>query len=417
MVVGTIITIPSCYAATIDAASVVDERASPWIGVVKASDARHRKLDVPSYLVSFETTEGTFMSVDVSPDGQTLVFDLLGDVYQLPIEGGIATPLTTGTAWDQAPRVSPDGAHVYFISDREGHKNLWRLKLVNQSLRQITRSGTDILGGPNWSQDGRHLLVGVVSADRMTPDVILHSVDPTSGAMTPVNLPSVPWVDPQTRKRLRSLTKTYSGVATADGRLFFSETLSVDSRNRKYVRLYEFDQELKVRNAITPTDAEFHDYKPQLSHNGKVLAYFRQYSDRRTELRILNLATNHDEMIAALVDVDDAEYTQKDDSGPNYAFTPDGKFVLFWHSGKIHRARIADGSMKIVPFRVSVGREILTRVLPTAKQISDVGEATTIRWPTLSRDGQTMAFSAFGYVWAMDVQNGDVRRINDYISQ
>ena len=45
--------------------------------------------------ISFEASEGTWMSVDVSPDGRTLVFDLLGDIYSLPIAGGKATALTS----------------------------------------------------------------------------------------------------------------------------------------------------------------------------------------------------------------------------------------------------------------------------------------------------------------------------------
>jgi hypothetical protein len=38
--------------------------------------------------VSFETTEGTWMNLDVSPDGEKIVFDLLGNIYVMPIEGG-----------------------------------------------------------------------------------------------------------------------------------------------------------------------------------------------------------------------------------------------------------------------------------------------------------------------------------------
>ena len=56
-----------------------------------------------------DTREGTWLSLDVSPDGKTLVFDMLGDLYSLPFTGGDATRLTSGMAYDAQPRFSPDG--------------------------------------------------------------------------------------------------------------------------------------------------------------------------------------------------------------------------------------------------------------------------------------------------------------------
>src|SRR5262245_11775574 len=59
--------------------------------------------------LTFETSTGTFMSLDVSPDGRTIVFDLLGDIYTMPILGGSATLVLGGSAWEMQPRFSPDG--------------------------------------------------------------------------------------------------------------------------------------------------------------------------------------------------------------------------------------------------------------------------------------------------------------------
>src|SRR6185295_3835835 len=82
---------------------------------------------VPGRTAEFTTAKGTWISLDVSPDGQTIVFDLVGDLYTLPIGGGKATRLTHGQAYDAQPRYSPDGKRIVFISDRSGGDNVWIL--------------------------------------------------------------------------------------------------------------------------------------------------------------------------------------------------------------------------------------------------------------------------------------------------
>ena len=59
--------------------------------------------------VSFTVDEGTWMNLDVSPDGKEIVFDLLGDIYMMPFSGGEAKALRTGLAYEVQPRFSPDG--------------------------------------------------------------------------------------------------------------------------------------------------------------------------------------------------------------------------------------------------------------------------------------------------------------------
>src|SRR5258708_18801437 len=77
--------------------------------------------------IDFDRSEGTWMSVDVSPDGKWMVFDLLGHVYRMPAAGGKAECLTqdTGVALNFNPRFSPDGKTIAFVSARKGQNTLW----------------------------------------------------------------------------------------------------------------------------------------------------------------------------------------------------------------------------------------------------------------------------------------------------
>src|SRR5262245_18021552 len=101
--------------------------------------------------IDIDTDEGSWISVDVTPDGRTIVFDFLGDIYSVPIAGGEATPLTTGMAFDGQPRVSPDGKWIAFTSDRDGSENVWILNRETRETRQITRLKDKGVQSPQWT--------------------------------------------------------------------------------------------------------------------------------------------------------------------------------------------------------------------------------------------------------------------------
>src|SRR3954451_15053613 len=112
----------------------------------------------PTRTIAFTTDAGSWMSADVSPDGQTIVFDHLGDLYTIPMAGGKATPLTRGMALDAQPRFSPDGKRIVFVSDRGGASNLWIMSLDKRDTVQLTRERSQSFDSPEWTPDGKYIL-------------------------------------------------------------------------------------------------------------------------------------------------------------------------------------------------------------------------------------------------------------------
>jgi Tol biopolymer transport system component len=116
--------------------------------------------------VTFETTEGTWMSLDVSPDGKTIVFDLLGDLYTVPIAGGAATAITKGPAWDYHPRYSPDGTSIAFTSDENGMENLWLVDADGRNRRALTTEKVAYVRSAAWLPGGEYLVARKEDAKR-----------------------------------------------------------------------------------------------------------------------------------------------------------------------------------------------------------------------------------------------------------
>src|SRR5687768_13231480 len=114
------------------------QNQTPTTPVTQPARGRDLPLD-PARTINIDTDEGSWLSVDVSPDGRTIVFDLLGDLYTMPIAGGDATALTTGMAYDAQPRFSPDGKLIVFTSDRDGGDNVWTIDVATKQTKLITR--------------------------------------------------------------------------------------------------------------------------------------------------------------------------------------------------------------------------------------------------------------------------------------
>ncbi|MGK0487884.1 MAG: Tol biopolymer transport system component [Candidatus Endobugula sp.] len=142
---------------------------------------KKKKKDLPleaGRTFEFDLTEGSWIALDVSPDGKTIVFDFLGDLYTIPIAGGNATQITKGMQFDSQPRFSPDGKKVIFISDESGGENVWTYEFSTDKKNQITKGNSNNYQSPEWTPDGKYM---IASKGGRAHKLWLYHVDGGSG--------------------------------------------------------------------------------------------------------------------------------------------------------------------------------------------------------------------------------------------
>lgn len=359
----------------------------------------------PTRIVEFTTTEGTHMSVDVSPDGKTIVFDLLGDLYLLPIGGGKASPLRRGIEFDTSPRFSPDGEHIAFTSDRSGSSNIWTINADGSGLRQITWETKGRLISPVWSPDGKAVIVFRPWVDRDgfdKPALWKYDVDSGSGSLIPI-------------------AGAVRGGAAYDARgqsIFYVG--QGDTKSVRSIKMFDIASGQTLSFSI-PVGEGGYVTRPLVSPDGKLLAFaaikhsqtaYPMLSDR-SEFLVRSIRENRLEETDLPLGVPNAPVTNSSgiershtDRVPGYAFTPDSRSIVFAADGKIQRVDLATKEVTQIPFTADVKAELAALVfhkvpLPDSpllvKGIHDANE---------SADGKHIVFSALGRIWTMRLTRG-----------
>lgn len=360
----------------------------------------------PARVVHFRVTEGTWMSLDVSPDGQTIVFDLLGDLYTVPITGGHARQLTSGMAFNSQPRCSPDGRQMVYVSDRSGSPNLWIADREGRGARQISSLHGDWHGSvtsPAWSPDGRTIVVSQkLSATRR-------------GLVTEAQ--SSRWLlavyDLET-ERMRWVTDTTADqVRAALGPTFSHDGHYLYAAVKPFLPGFEADNNYQIERIhlqtgrMQPVMRSFVSrtgMRPTLSRDGRYLVYATS-SGSHVGLRLRDLRTDREKWLVREV-LDDPPYVWSLDSRdlvPGYAFAPDSKSVIAAYGGKIHQIDIATARAVVIPFVVDVERGLGPL---TVKQFSlpDTAVRTrSVMQAALSPDGAWVAFSVLDRIWVMQL--------------
>src|SRR4026209_797184 len=351
----------------------------------------------PDRYATFTTSKGTWMSLDVSPDGQTIVFDLLGDLYTLPIAGGKATRLTSGIAHDMQPRLRPDGKRVVFVSDRSGDDNLWILSLDGKDTLQLTKGVDNDYLAPEWTPDGNYVVAG-----KGTPF--------SGNKLWLFNVHGGPGL--QLTGTIATTLRQAGPAFGPDGRyIWFEQRLGGWQYNAvmPQYQIAVYDRETGTRTTMSSRYGSA--FRPALSPDGKWITFGSRH-DAETGLRIRELASGEEKWLAFPIQRDEQESYGDMDVLPGYSFTPDSRAVVLSYGGEVGRVRVDGGAAAEIPFSVDAQVAVGPR-LKFDYPIEDSPTFTVkqIRDAVPSPDGRRVAFTALDRIYVMDLPGGTPRRV------
>jgi imidazolonepropionase-like amidohydrolase/Tol biopolymer transport system component len=394
------------------------------LGAARAKD-KPEKWDVAKPLgfdnaktASIDVTEGTWMNVDVSPDGSTIVFDLLGDLYSIPIAGGDAKPITSGFEWDMQPRFSPDGKWIAFTSDRGGGDNIWAIRAnatpeqtpKDAGLRQITQESFRLLNSPVWTPDGKYIaarkhftsrrslgsgeiwLYPAAGVDAAAPDGLQMTTKPNE--QKDVGEPSF---SPDGRYLY------YSWDATPGGTFEYNK----DSNGQIYIisRLDRVKGE--TENWVTGPGGAV---RPTPSPDGQHLAFVRR--DRfKTCLFIQDIDSGEVHKLNDNLERDMQETWAIHGVYPTMAWMPDSKSIVYYAKGGFHRIDVASKAVSNIPFHVKTERKIMAAVRPQVEVAPSEFDVKMLRGVTVSYQDDAVAYSALGHIYVRSLPEGTPKRL------
>jgi len=359
--------------------------------------------------ITIDTDEVTWSDVDVHPDGHTLVFHMLGDIYTVPISGGEATALTGDLAWNFQPRYSPDGEKIAFVSDRAGAENIWIMDADGTNLEQVTEEREHLLHNPAWSPDGDYIAArkGYVSRRSIPAGSIWIYHRGGGGGVSLVD-------------RLHG-EQSQKNIAepefSPDGRfVYFSQDMTPGTvweynkdANEGIFAIRRLDRESGETETVVsgPGGA----IRPVLSPDGRQLAFVRRNpTELSSRLMVKDLESGIERTLFTELERDKQETSGDMGNFPGYSFTPDGESIVVWTGGKFHRIGL-DGSHQPIEVRVVAEK----RIHPALRRAVEVSPETfpvrMARWTQRSPDGRWAIYQALGYLWLHDLEDDSRRRL------
>lgn len=370
---------------------VAEDAAQSW-------DVNRPAFSVPAEHASIDVDEGTWMSVDIAPDGEHIVFDLLGDLYEIPVAGGEATSLTSGHAWDMQPRYSPDGRHIAFTSDRSGGDNIWTLDRDSGELHQVTHESFRLLNNPSWSPDGNYIAARkhfTTSRSLGTGEIWLYHArgDASNSGQRIVERSSPSFQKEQGEPAFSADgTGIYFSLNVTPGNTFIYHQDS----NTELFQIRRVD--LHSGEVTTAAGGHGGAVRATPSPDGKQLAFVKRVR-AASRLFVKDLESGRERMLFDDLDQDLQETWAVHGLYPGMAWTPDSSDIVFWARGHIWRLVVATGELSAIPFRVRDSRSIYPAVRFPVDVAPETFNTRMVRFAQRSPDGLSVVFESLGQLY------------------
>ena len=390
--------------------SQTDKPSEPTKTEESKDDKKWDVLNPPFDLatVSIDTNNTTWSSLDITPDGKSIVFDMLGDIYVTDMSGGNAKALTQDFAWNIHPAVSPNGEKIAFISDRGGLSNLWVMDKNGENLKQLSTEKNNLIHSPKWSPDGEYIAVskGIMSS-RSIPagEIWLYHYSGGDGLAI--------------KKRVNGKIEQNNIADPAfspDGKyLYFTKSTSGGSNfsyNRDPLKgifaitRYELSNGEETRfvsgsgGAVVPTP----------SPDGKQLAFIRRVKEK-TVLFVKDLATGMEKPLYMNLERDMQEGFGSEGYFAYFDWTPDSKHIVFWTAGKFHKLNVKNQSVTTIAVNVKAEVSYADAVRFDVDVAPDKFPIKMTRWAQKSPDGKSVLFQALGKLYVKNIKSGKTSRL------
>ena len=359
--------------------------------------------------IDINVTEGTWMSLDVSPDGQTIAFDMLGDIYTMPITGGTATNIASGMAWEIQPRFSPDGSRIAFTSDRAGGDNIWTMDVDGENKKQVTKESFRLTNNPTWSADGQFIAARkhfTTSRSLGTGEIWLYHTSGGSGVQL-VKKPS--------ESHQKELGEP---MFSNDGRyVYYTQNTTpgpifeyAQDSNTQIFQIKRYD--IETGEIDVAAGGAGGAVRPAPSPNGKYLAYVKRVR-AKSMLFVKDIESGEERMIFDHLDQDMQETWGVQGMYPNMDWSPDSKSLYFWAKGQIHSVRVKDGDVEHIDFAVKDTRTVMDAPRPEVEVSPKEFKTQIPRFVQVSPDGKQVVFESLGKLYLRNKASGRVKPMTD----